>query len=352
MNATTGELHSKTESSFPANPRIGPDQPAISTYDLSMSFGRAHALHNLNLEIPQSAIYALVGPNGAGKSTLIKLLLNIIRPTSGTASVLGLPSSHIVGEAFARIGYVSENQELPDWMTVHQLLRYLRPFYPLWDTALEAQLVSQFNLPSDRKLKNLSRGQRMKAALLSVLPYRPSLIVLDEPFSGLDPLVRDELIESLLDRAAQDSNPPTILISSHDLAEIETLASHIGYLDNGHLLFSEDISTLTSRFREVTLTLEPTLSAPILPDADNRSDTIQPAPFQTAAYPASWLLPEVGVSIIRFIHSHADTEPLREQIVARYPNTTDIQLEPMSLRSIFLALAKSSRPAAANRSRA
>ena len=228
-----------------------PAQPPVSVRALSRSFGSALALDHVDFDVPQGAIYALVGPNGAGKTTLIKLLLNIIRASSGSATVLGKSSTHILGEAFTRIGYVSENQELPDWMTVTQLLSYLRAFYPQWEMTLEEQLVRQLDLPPDRKLKHLSRGQRMKAALLSVLPYRPSLIVPDEPFSGLDPLVRDELIENLLERAAQDSKPPTILISSPDLAEIESLASHIGYLDRGRLLFSEEISSLSSRFREV-----------------------------------------------------------------------------------------------------
>src|SRR5277367_6585192 len=117
------------------------------------------------------------------------------------------------------------------------------PFYNNWDRELEAQLVRQFNLPLERKLKQLSRGMRMKAALASSLAYRPALIVLDEPFTGLDPLVRDELIQGLLDSA----DGATILISSHDLAEIETFASHIGYLDRGRMQFSEEITALTQR---------------------------------------------------------------------------------------------------------
>jgi ABC-2 type transport system ATP-binding protein len=326
MRTDSQELNHRLHSASASVPSgFSVDRSAISARDLCMSFGRTQALTKLNLDIPQGAIYALVGPNGAGKSTLIKLLVNIIRPTSGTASILGLPTRGITGAAFAHIGYVSENQELPDWMTVSQLLHYLRPFYPQWDVTLEIQLLRQLNLPADRKLKHLSRGQRMKAALLSVLPYRPSLIVLDEPFSGLDPLVRDELIESLLDRAAQDSAPPTILISSHDLAEIETLASHVGYLDSGHLLFSEEISGLISRFREVTITLK----APQLPPK--------------IEFPSSWLVVEARASMVRFFHSHFDTEPSENQIASIFPNAT-IEIEPMNLRSIFLALAKSSRP--------
>ncbi len=135
-------------------------------------------------------------------------------------------------------------------MTVGYLMSYLKPFYPAWDDARASELLRQFDLPLDRKLKHLSRGMWMKTALASSLAYRPSLIVLDEPFTGLDPLVRDELIEGVLDAA----EGATILISSHDLAEIETFASHIGYLDRGRLQFSEEMTSLAARFREIEIT--------------------------------------------------------------------------------------------------
>jgi ABC-2 type transport system ATP-binding protein len=197
---------------------------AIQTENLVKKFRRVEALKGLNLQVPQGAIYALVGPNGAGKTTAIKILMNILEPTSGRAQILDADSTQLEGKAFTRIGYVSENQEMPLWMRVSSFLAYLRPFYPTWDRELENELVKKFELPLDRKLRHLSRGMRMKAALASVLAYHPKLIVLDEPFSGLDPLVRDELIESMLERAEE----ATVLISSHDLGEIESFASHVG----------------------------------------------------------------------------------------------------------------------------
>ena len=142
---------------------------------------------------------------------------------------MGVDAQHLAGKAFNRIGYVSENQEMPEWMTTGAMLSFYRSFYREWDSGLEEQLVRQFDLPLKRKLKHLSRGMRMKAAFASSLAYRPSLIVLDEPFSGLDPLVRDELIEGLLDRAPET----TIFLSSHDLAEIESFSSHVGFLEEG-----------------------------------------------------------------------------------------------------------------------
>ncbi|HXR38552.1 MAG TPA: ABC transporter ATP-binding protein, partial [Terracidiphilus sp.] len=209
--------------------------PTICTQSLSKRFGSTVAVDNVDLAVPEGAIYALVGPNGAGKTTLIKLFMNILRPTAGGAQVLGMDAGQLTGACFNRIGYVSENLELPDGMTVGGMLDYFRGFYPNWDRALEQQLVRQFDLPLKRKLKHLSRGMRMKASFASSLAYRPSLIVLDEPFSGLDPLVRDELIEGLIERAPET----TIFLSSHDLAEIESFSSHVGYLQQGRLLFSE-----------------------------------------------------------------------------------------------------------------
>src|SRR5439155_6106589 len=163
-------------------------------------------------------------PNGAGKTTTIKLLMNLVRPTRGSARVLDVDSRHLGPRHLQRIGYVSENQRLPEWMTLADLLAYCRPFYPTWDAALCRKLQSDLNVPLNVRLRTMSRGTRMKAALLVSLAYRPELIVLDEPFSGLDPLVRDELGRALRElAAAHQSQPKTIFISSHDVEELERL---------------------------------------------------------------------------------------------------------------------------------
>ncbi len=234
--------------------------------------------------------------------------------------MLGIDSRRIAGNAFTTIGYVSENQKLPDWMRVDAFFDYLRPSYPGWDKTLEDSLLKQFQLPLDRKLGKLSRGMRMKAALVSSLAFHPKLIVLDEPFGGLDPLVRDELIEGLLERAPE----ATIFISSHDLAEIENLASHVGYLDSGHMMFSEEMSVLAERFREVEVTLE--------------------APAQLANnLPKSWMQVSAAAVIVRFVESQFDPERTNAEIHRRFGSVRDIAFTPMTLRSIFLAMAKAGR---------
>jgi ABC-2 type transport system ATP-binding protein len=293
---------------------------AIHTENLSKRFSKVEALRNLNLTVPEGAVYALVGPNGAGKTTAIKILMNIFGATLGRAEVLGTDSTRLRGRLLSSIGYVSENQELPDWMRVDVFLAYLRPFYPTWDGDLEKELVRQFDLPLDRNLRDLSRGMRMKAALAGSLAYHPKLIVLDEPFTGLDPLVRDELIQGLLDRAEES----TFLISSHDLADVETFASHVGYLEKGQLRLSEELTSLVDRFREVELTFE---TPPALPKAP----------------PETWLQLSASAAVVRFIESRFDPDRTNQQVRSVLGETRDVRFAPMSLRSIFLAMAKAGR---------
>ena len=257
-----------------------------------------------------------------GKTTTIKVLMNIFPPSGGHCQVLDADSRSLQPRHFAQIGYVSENQELPVWMTVGYFLRYLSHFYPTWDRALEADLLRQFQLPLDRELRHLSRGMKMKAALASSLAYRPKLIMLDEPFTGLDALVRDELIESLL-ACAENA---TILISSHDLAEIESFASHIGYLDGHKLQFSEELETLTARFREIVLTFD---AAPPLPHD----------------WPATWLEPETAGPVIRFVETHFDAQRTAAEVERLFPGRHDMAANGMPLRTIFVTLAKANRGA-------
>jgi ABC-2 type transport system ATP-binding protein len=234
--------------------------------------------------------------------------------------VLGGDTRTLAGARFCEIGYVSENQEMPDAMTVGAMLDYTRAFYPRWDRALEHELVRQFDLPLGRKLKHLSRGMRMKAAFVSSLAYRPKLMVLDEPLSGLDPLVRDELIDGLLERAPET----TIFLSSHDMAEIESFSSHVGFMEDGWLVFSEEMGTLSDRFREITITFPVTAQTP-------------------AVMPREWLLPEAGDAVLRFVHSAYEGEASERELRELLPAARHIEAQPMSLREIFLAMAKSRR---------
>lgn len=297
----------------------------IQTHQLTMRFGKHTALAPLDLTIPRGSVYALAGHNGAGKTTLLKLLLNVLHPTSGSVTLLGTDSTKLSSEMFTRVGYVAEGQEMPEWMTVREFMDYLQPFYPTWE---EGSLLADLDLPEDRHIRDLSRGMRMKLALASVLAFRPELILMDEPFSGLDPLVRDELTRTLIDRlATEDGTPPTVLISTHDLAEIEPFATHAAMLHNGHLMFAEPLDMLLDRFREVTVTL-----------ADGSQGV--------RAFPKDWLCPESSGAVVRFVHANGSSESLPQQIRSALPSTQTIESTSIGLREIFLAVTRTQRSAA------
>jgi ABC-2 type transport system ATP-binding protein len=294
----------------------------IRAIELTKRYGDVPALDRLNLDIPAGSVFGIVGSNGAGKTTLLKIVMNIIRSDDGRAEVFGIDSRDIGPGELARIGYVSENQEQPDWMTVGYLLEYLKPFYPTWDAQRAAELIQQFELPPERKLRHLSRGMRMKAALASSLAYRPKLLVLDEPFSGLDAVVRDDFIESIVESAEET----TIVVSSHDLAEIESFASHIAYLEGGRLRFAEEMTSLSSRFREIELTLE------------------QPLPMPASStWPVHWLRPDSSAAVVRFVETRFSPDETMPEISRTFGvgNVRSVTVTPMPLRAIFLALARS-----------
>src|SRR5262249_2132011 len=163
--------------------------------------------------------------------TTIKVLVNLLRPTRGRARVLGCETRSLGQRERQRIGYISENQRLPGWMTAADLLAYCRPFYPTWDAGFARSLQDSLGLSAPQRIAAMSRGTRMKAALLSSLAYRPELVLLDEPFTGLDPVVRDELIGALLQACAERAS--TVFISSHDIDEVERLADWIGFIEDG-----------------------------------------------------------------------------------------------------------------------
>jgi len=292
----------------------------IEARGVSKRFGRFEAIENLNLAVPEGAVFALIGANGAGKSTTIRMLMNILRPDRGEIEVLGTPSQSLAAGDFECIGYVSESQKPPANLTLEQFFDYLRTLYPAWDRGLERELRTQFELPASRKVRHLSHGMRLKALLVGALAFRPKLLVLDEPLSGLDTLVRDEVVSGLLQQAADT----TILISSHELAEIETFTTHVAFMQNGCLLLQESIDSLRLRFREVRVTL----SATRTPAQPLRED---------------WLLPRIEGHHLRFIASRYedDAQPYAEQ--ARRFGAVRMETEPMPLRAIASALMQSRR---------
>jgi ABC-2 type transport system ATP-binding protein len=286
-------------------------------------FGRHDALQGLNLAVPEGSAYALIGANGAGKTTTIKLLMNILGPSRGAATVMGVDTRRISPEVLAQIGYVSENQVLPSRLRVGDYLDYLRPFYPSWDRALETSIRTRLQLPIERKIGELSHGMRIKVALACALPYRPKLLILDEPFSGLDPLVREEFMEGLLLEAGE----LTMLISSHELGEIESVSTHVGFLNAGKMLLEESMSGLNARLREVRVTLERPAAVP-------------------ERLPKEWLQPRAFGNVLSFIDTRYSEEDLGERIRSLLGPVRQIDAQPMPLRSVFTTLARAARDGA------
>jgi ABC-2 type transport system ATP-binding protein len=217
----------------------------IETQNLCKSYRGFAALHDLDIAVPQGSVFALLGASGAGKTTAIKILLNMICASSGQARVLGVDSRALHPGVLAQIGYVSENQAMPARLRVEEFFDYLRPCYPGWDRALEQALRGQLRLPPRRRIGELSHGMRLKMALACALPFRPKLLVLDEPLSGLDALARDEIIGGFLRQAGE----MTLLISSHELDEVERFATHVAFLHEGRLLFQGSVAALAEHAR-------------------------------------------------------------------------------------------------------
>lgn len=296
----------------------------IRIEDLWKSFGRHDALRGISMHVAEGSAYALIGANGAGKTTTMKILMNILEPTRGHATVLGVDSRRISPRELGQIGYVSENQELPERLTVDEYFAYLRPLYARWDRDLEASLRGQLRLPAGRKIGALSHGMRMKMALACALPFRPPLLVLDEPFSGLDPLVRDEFMDGILSQAGET----TILISTHELGEIEGVATHVAFIEEGYMIFDEPMDELRARFRAVRITFETPARLP-------------------SALPDHWLQTRTDGSVLEFIDARFKEGDSQQRLQSQFHGIRRIDVEPVGLRAVFTSLARAVRNQAA-----
>jgi ABC-2 type transport system ATP-binding protein len=235
-------------------------EPVVRVDALSRRFGRTLALDGVDLEIPRGMVFGLVGENGAGKTTLIKHLLGLYRAQSGTVRVFGLDPVHDPVGVLGRVGYLSEDRDLPDWMTVGELLSYLRAFYPSWDDAFATQLRMQFELAPGAAIKGLSQGQRARTCLLAAMAYRPELLVLDEPSTGLDPIVRRDILAAIIRTVADEGR--TVLFSSHLLDEVERMADWVAMIDRGRIVLCGPLDEVKAAHRRLTLRFDEPRSQP------------------------------------------------------------------------------------------
>jgi ABC-2 type transport system ATP-binding protein len=304
------------------------DAAAIETANLSCRYGRrTEAVRDLTLRVRSGTIFALLGPNGAGKTTTIRVLMNVLRRTAGSARVLGIDAQRLGPTELAQIGYVSENQQLPAWMTVADFLSFCRPFYPTWDEEFSRMLIADFRLPLDMKIRHLSRGMRVKAALVSALAFRPRVLVLDEPFSGLDPVVRDDLVQGVLQLAGQEQW--TVFISSHDLDEVERLVDDVGFIDNGRLVLTEPLAELQNRFRSVEVTAA-------------GSKTGDGRPVLPSIVPDGWIGVTSAGRMLRFVDARYSPDESLLKMQALFPGAR-VEARPMTLREIFVAIVRQER---------
>ena len=234
--------------------------------NVSRVFGHTVALADVTLRIPRGRVFGLVGENGAGKTTLIKHLLGLYRPQAGTVRVFGCDPVEDPPGVLARVGYLSEERDLPDWMRVGELMGYSRAFYPGWDDGFARQLLGMFELDGGQKIRTLSRGQRARAGLLIALAHRPDLLLLDEPSSGLDPAARQDILAAVIRTVADEGR--TVLFSSHLLHEVQRVSDHVALLHRGKLVFDEPLDGLLTRHRILTLHFPSALEArPPIPGA-------------------------------------------------------------------------------------
>jgi ABC-2 type transport system ATP-binding protein len=238
----------------------------IEISGLKRRFGKTLALDDVSLDLPQGIVLGLIGENGAGKTTLIKHVLGLLKAKAGNVRVFGLdPVRDPVG-VLGRIGYLSETRDLPEWMRIGELMRYSQPFYPDWDQAYAEELRETFELDSAQKIKTLSKGQRARTALLVALAHRPDLLLLDEPSSGLDPIVRRDILSAIIRTVAEEGR--SVLLSSHLVDEVERVADSVAIIHHGQMVLTDSLENIKENHHRLTLRFdEPRDSAPQLPGA-------------------------------------------------------------------------------------
>jgi ABC-2 type transport system ATP-binding protein len=232
----------------------------IEIRNLTRKFGPKVALDHVSLAVPSGIVMGLVGENGAGKTTLIKHILGLLRAQDGSVRVFGKDPVSDPESVLSQIGYLSEEGDLPMWMRVHELMRYAAGFYRTWDAEYAQRLLTEFNLDPNAKLSKISKGQRSRAGLVVAMAFRPQLLLLDEPSSGLDPIVRRDILGAIIRTIADDGR--TVLFSSHLLTEVERVSDRIAILKAGRILLADSLDNVKQSHFRVTLIFDVPRSQP------------------------------------------------------------------------------------------
>jgi ABC-2 type transport system ATP-binding protein len=222
-------------------------QTVVEVNGLSRSFGGKTALDGVSFRATAGQVHGLVGSNGAGKTTLLKHLLGLLNATAGSVRIFGLdPVRDPVG-VLSRVGYLSEERELPEWMSIDELMRYTQAFHPTWDASYARELLNTFALDPAKKIKELSKGMRAQAGLIAAVAHRPELLILDEPSSGLDAVVRRDILDAIVRAVADDGR--TVIFSSHLLDEVERMSDHVTLIHQGRVALSGVLDDVRGSYR-------------------------------------------------------------------------------------------------------
>jgi len=302
---------------------------AVAITNLSRRFGSKLALDDVSLVVPQGSVFGLVGENGAGKSTLIKHVLGLWRAQTGSVRVFDMDPVSDPPSVLERIGYLSEQPDLPGWMRVDELLRYTGAFYPKWDTSYAEELREQFGLDPRARVKTLSKGQRAKLGLIAAQAHRPDLLILDEPSSGLDPVVRRDILEAIIRAVAEEGR--TVLFSSHLLDEIGRVSDYFAMLHEGRLILCAPLDEVKKGHSRVLLRFEtrqpktPSIRGAISVKGEDREWTIV---CHSARIPTAVILEDLGARIVEqcpasldeIFVAHAETSPAAPNFELRAVN--------------------------------
>ena len=226
--------------------------PIIELNEVSKAFGRTQALDGVELAVQPGRIIGLLGANGAGKSTLLRAIVGLYLPDSGRVTTVGCNARDLGPQELARIGYVHQEGELLNWMTVGQLIRYVAAYYPNWNEDLERRYVADFDVNTSARVGSLSPGERQKVAILIAIGFEPDLLILDEPASALDPIARARFLDLLLELIQAEGR--TIIISSHILSDVEKVIDHVIIMDYGRIVRDSSFDDLREEYARVRLT--------------------------------------------------------------------------------------------------
>ena len=289
------------------------DTPMIEASGLTKNFDSAHVLRGVDLTIPRGSVTGLLGKNGSGKSTLLKCLLGLLKPSSGSAKILGEAGWDLSAETKAQLGYVAQEVSLYSWMRVRQIIEYTAAFYPTWNQDLAVDLARRWELPTEDRVGPMSQGQQQKLALILALGHEPDLLILDEPVASLDPSARREFLSTILE-ITRDENR-TVLFSTHITTDLERVADHVAVLKEGKIVYHDELDDLKDSVKRLRITAESDLPASFGVASSLRAEV--------SGKHAMVAVAEVGPTLV-------------EELESRWQAT--VTVEDLSLEEIFLEM--------------